>query len=329
MEITPRIVPGTVTGAAPGIGTVTQPEYDTAYVPTNEGYTDQLIYYTSVSATKALSKVSTSGTKPSNMLMVDAEKRGTAATISIMQQNGWNVKKGLTSVMHFATGPLPLSGLTTGTSPLAKLDYTGSLGTVHLAFTGSLSTDTVKGHCANPTAGSADLTKNVSKEHADTAQVTGKANVLACGRKLPTATFGTGDFGSVTEYVPATAASLAASGLPGAFSYGFPNITNIDPAPGSTIKTATPTIKVTFASALPAGAQVMIMLTGPATAEGNATEVGTTSTYAFAVDSGSPLTSGTYKIMITAHAGTGTAMYPSPTDPSAAAAAVYTVIVGS
>jgi methionine-rich copper-binding protein CopC len=298
---------------------------DTAYVPTNEGYTDQLIYYTSVNAIKAPSKMSTSGGKPSNMLMVSAEKRGTAATISIMQQNGWNVKKGLTSAMQLATGPLPLSGLSTGTSPLAKLDYAGSLGTVHLAFTGSLSTDTVKAKCVNPSAGKSDLTKDVSKQHADMAQVTGTADVLACGRKLPTATFGTGDFGSVTEYVPATAASLAASGLPGSYSMGgFPNITKLDPAPGSTIST-TPTIKVTFASALPAGTQVMIMLTGGSGAPvaGQATVSGATATYT--VDSSAPLAAGTYKIMITAHGGSGVAMYPSPTNPTAAASAVYTV----
>jgi hypothetical protein len=284
------------------------------YASTSSQAPNPNIYYTLVSGsqTSSTGQLSVSGMKTTttSLLFVDISTTSTAST-------------GLLRSSHFASASLPASGLST-TNAAGKvsgtLTYSGSLGSTHLVVTGGdrnvSMTQSVR--CLNPGADKADLNKAVSVQLAQ-GTVSGSANLRVCSAIKTT--FGNGDTGTVMVIGPASSTTPAAGAtppagvtppttggsLPGAINVGnFPAITAISPAPGTPMS-ATPTITVTFAAALPAGAQLHIILLPSGGSAGmpaqlpNPVVSGNTAT----VTVTTALQAGTYKLLVSATDGSG------------------------
>ncbi len=295
---------------------------DSEYVSNVSESQDTVVYYASVSAIKYLSglpSASSGGSKqPMTSLMVIGTKRGTTTTVTVGQSKSMNVEVGLQSVMQMASdNGAPASALTTGGGHVATLNYSGALGTADLVFDGTPSTSSTTGQCANANAAKSDLSKTVEEDQTQ-GTVSGPVDLKVCSAGIKT-TYGTGDTGMVTVYQkPSAALSRTASGaLPGGvFTKGsIPAIKSITPAPGATIS-PTQSVTVTFASALPAGSMVLINLTP--TSGGTAQMLGPAmltsgGTSQVSLTPKSALPSGTYKLQVTAMAGSANIeMYPSP-----------------
>jgi len=298
---------------------------------------------TGQSMTQSINYTMVSGmqSKSTSHLVVTGMKVGGLSMLFVSVSGTSTATTGLISTSHFATDDLLPAGLTTSTNAAGKVvgnvQYRGVLGSASFAVTGTGQTMNLSepARCINPNANKADLSKTVNMSMTQ-ASVTGSVNLMVCSAVKTT--FGSSDTGTIM--VISTASSSASTPVPGATAppgttppstsgglsgamslKGFPAITQISPAPGSTIS-STPTIVVTFASALPSDAQVAIMLTGDSGTPtvGQAVVSGSTATYT--VDSSAPLASGTYKLMVTATSPSAgsMAMYPAPP-----AQATYTV----
>ena len=290
------------------------------YAPTSSQTPSQSIYYTMVSGNKTLS---------SSQLDVSGMKTGTLSLLIVDLSTDSMASTGLVRSSQFASDTLPPADLSASTSAgktMGTLTYRGALGSAHLVVTGggqSMSmTQSVR--CLNPNASKADLGKTVSMQITQ-GTVSGSVSLTVCSAVK--ATFGSGDKGSVIVIGPGSSGGTSASttpvagatpppgvtppttssSLPGAINIGsFPAITAISPAPGSPLP-ATGTITVTFASALPAGAQIHVILLPSGGSAGMPVQLpdpvvsGSTAT----VTISTPLPAGTYKLMVTATNGSG------------------------
>ena len=291
------------------------------YAPTSSQTPSQSIYYTMVSGNKTLS---------SSQLDVSGMKTGTMSLLIVDLSTDSMATTGLIRSSQYASDTLPPAGLSAVTAAgktTGTLTYRGVLGSAHLVVTGGGQSMSMSRsvRCLNPNASKADLGKTVSMQITQ-GTVSGSVSLtVACSAE--TKTFGAGDKGSVMVIGPASGGGATANttpvagatpppgvtppttsgSLPGAINIGnFPAITAISPAPGSPLP-ATGTITVTFASALPAGAQIHMILLPSGGSGGmpvqlpNPVVSGSTAT----VTISTALSAGTYKLMVTATNGSG------------------------
>ena len=246
--------------------------------------TEQISTSTSVGASKDMG---------ATRLYVTASKQGKSAGIDISVSTGITASDGLVGISHFGWDALPVTGMTTGDNPAAKINYKGSLGTASLTFASTgTSTDYTSANCALPGVPKADRNRTISRQNVE-ATVTGSVTLSVCGAVK--ATFGSGDQGYIIVTGPATNGALPGSGTTGS----YPSIVQISPPPGSPLSTA-PTITATFAAAIPVAAHVAFTLVGPGGSATLPAAVVTGKTAAVVVDSCSPLKPGTYTLRVDA-----------------------------
>jgi hypothetical protein len=270
--------------------------------------------------------VGASKNSSTRLVSVDGMQTGTTSVLIVdVSTTNSMATTGLLRSSQFATDTLPSAGLN---AAKGTLNYSGKLGTVHVTVTGGRSISMSQAvRCINPSANKADLGKTVSMQITD-GTVSGSANLMLCSAIKTT--FGSGDIGLLMVIKPGTGTGPSFSGTPvpaltpppgvtppagvtppttsgglqGAINIGnFPAITAISPAPGTPMST-TPTITVTFASAVPAGAQVNMILMPSAggmpvqlTPQVSGNTITATVTTALAA--------GTYKLIVSATNGSG------------------------
>ena len=164
---------------------------------------------------------------------------------------------GLTQYSHFATDTLKPGALTTGTNPVASLNYSGSLGAANIVWHAksggnSAFTMTMQGSCLNKALTGAQANTSVVFSTQEVS-LSGSASVKTC--MADKATFGSGDSGGMihthkgTAPAPGAGAGSGTGSGPGSgtsISSGSFAVSSASPADGATGVSLSAAISVTF-----------------------------------------------------------------------------------
>jgi len=182
-----------------------------------------------------------------------------------------SVATGLTQYAHFASDTLKPGAFSTGTTPVASLNYSGSLGTANIVWhakggNNSAFSMTMQGSCLNTALTGAQANTSVVFSTQETS-LSGSANLKTC--VADKATFGSGDSGVVIQTHKGTApgsggsgtgsGSGSSSGSGTSISSGSFAVSSATPANGATGVSLSAAISVTFNA--PPGKVAQIILT--------------------------------------------------------------------